>query len=699
MLKKYYLFIICLFKLCNTNAQNHEFLKTLDSIQELRKQSNNKNLDSKTRLFYAKTASGISEKTKVDSTILLSNQNLAVLYFNSDSLKAGRNISHKTLKMAKKLNDSTSIGYCQHLIGWSYYIEDREIDSSYIFLHRSIKTLRKINDTKKLSDVLISLASLQYFKCDYSSSISNLLSASNILQKLPKDDIVNSQLTTNLYAILALNSGALKDFDKAVEYYQKALKINKKVRDPKKIIQVKNNYNLKDSNYLDIKINLAEVYKEKQDYVSAISIYNELLYEKSIYNSKNLLNNDPLSYIAVLNNLAYNKFLSKNYDKKSISQLFSKAYQLADSLNVSYMIAASGNDISEFYASINKADSAKILAKRSYVIGKQIKNYNEVSRALLMLSKLESGGKGKEYLYEHIKLNDSLLDVERNTRDKFARIKFETNEYIDENKKLAVQNILIVVIALIIILIIVLVGIVRIQITKNEKLELEKEQQQINEEIYRLMLRQQSKIEEGILQERFRISEELHDGVINKLVGSRLGIEFLSLEETEDVRDSYNFYLKKIQNAEKDIRDLSHGLRNSKLDDNKDFITLLNIYLDEQNKIYDINCQIHQENYIEWPEINDQIKINLFRVLQEAMHNIMKHAKASLVNINFAYKLGEVCMTITDNGSGFNTATNESTGIGLKNIASRVNKLGGVFHVDSKLKQGTTLTVQIPVGN
>ncbi|TBN17402.1 tetratricopeptide repeat-containing sensor histidine kinase [Hyunsoonleella pacifica] len=673
-------------------------MKTLDSIQELRKLSKNQNLDTSTRFFYAKTANEISEKTKVDSTILLSNKNLAVLYFVSDSLKAGRNISHKTLKMAKKLNDSTNIGYCQHLIGWSYLIEDKEIDSSYIFFRRSIKTLRKTDAAKSLSDALTSLAYLQYFNCDYSSSVSNLLSASNILQKLPKDDIVNSQLT-NLYITLALNSNALKDFNKAVEYYQKALETNKKVRNSKKILQVKSNYNLKDSHYLDIKINLAEVYKEKQDYVSAIGIYKELLNENSIYNSKKLLNNDPLSYIAILNNLAYNKFLSKNYDKKSISQLFSKAYQLADSLNVSYMIAASGNDISEFYASTNKKDSAKTLAKRSYVIGKQIKDYKEISRALLMLSKLETGEKGKEYLYELIKLNDSLLDVERNTRDKFARIKFETDEYIHENKKLATQNILIVIIGLIVILIMMLIHMVRIQIAKNEKLKLEGEQQKVNEDIYRLMLRQQSKIEEGILQERFRISEELHDGVINKLVGSRLGIEFLSFEETEDVKKKYSFYIKEIQKAEKDIRDLSHGLRNTKLDNDKDFMMLLKSYLTEQNKIYDINCQIHQENQIEWPEINDQIKINLFRVLQEAMHNIMKHAKANLVNVNFSCKLGEIYMTITDNGSGFDTETNDNTGIGLKNIAARVSKLGGKFMIDSKLKQGTILTVIVPIEN
>ena len=96
------------------------------------------------------------------------------------------------------------------------------------------------------------------------------------------------------------------------------------------------------------------------------------------------------------------------------------------------------------------------------------------------------------------------------------------------------MNILIVIIGLIVILIFALLFIIKGQRTKNKVLHFESEQRKANEDIYALMLKQHAKIEEGRLQERHRISEELHDGILNKLLGSRLGLEYLSLKQEID---------------------------------------------------------------------------------------------------------------------------------------------------------------------
>ena len=366
-----------------------------------------------------------------------------------------------------------------------------------------------------------------------------------------------------------------------------------------------------------------------------------------------------------------------------------------DSLNARYEIAAGGNDMAEFYYAINKKDSALVISKRSYTIGKQIKNYYEVSRSLLMLSKIEEGETGKQYLYEHIKLNDSLLDVERASRNKFTRIQYETDTYIDETKRLATQNILIVVIGLIIILFFALIVVIRVQITKNKILRFESEQQKANEEIYTLMLRQQAKIEEGRLLERHRISEEIHDSILNRLSGTRLGLEFLSMNEGK-IKEKYSLYINELQSIEREIRDLSHELRYTQLDSDEDFIAILENYIGNQSNHHAIQYNIKQNGTIFWEDINSYIKVNLYRIIQEAIQNVLKHAKASTITISFSINSSTLHLDIIDDGIGFNS-NQKNDGIGLLNIKSRVSNLRGKIKINSEIKNGTTLAINVPL--
>src|SRR5690606_27519289 len=116
------------------------------------------------------------------------------------------------------------------------------------------------------------------------------------------------------------------------------------------------------------------------------------------------------------------------------------------------------------------------------------------------------------------------------TREQFARIRFETDEYIQENEQLLLERTIVFVLGIGLIVILSLLYFLRLQRVRNKQLLLEKEQQIANEEIYKLMLAQQSKLEEGRLNERFRISEELHDGVLSKIYGTRMGLGLLDIE-------------------------------------------------------------------------------------------------------------------------------------------------------------------------
>ncbi|AUP77805.1 ATP-binding protein [Flavivirga eckloniae] len=689
-LNKYHTYILCLFVFINLQAQNNSFDRALDSIHRLRKLCKNESINLNSRLKYAKEASRLSYKTKVDSTILLSNRALVGIYMIMDNIEMIRAISHKNLKLARKLNDSTIMAHTYRNLAWSYIGPELNIDSCYIYSNTALKLYRKLKDYEYQSLSLSYISHLQKNEQDFVNSNANLIKAINLLKLLPEDDGILDGLIS-YYHQIGLNSKASKLYDEAIEYFNKALEINNKLSDNYDYDYKGYNGVNKYMNYLYTKLNLAEVYRLKKDYKKALSIHDELLKDKD------LSKKDPGTYVTLINNKAYTLFTSKSKETKHINSLFRRAYKISDSLNDLYKIVVSGNDLAEFLYAINKKDSAHILSKKSYTLGKQIRNHHEVSRALMLLSKIEKGENSKKHLYEHIKLNDSLLDVERTSRNKFARIQYETDTYIDETKRLTSQNILIIIIGLIIILVFALILIIRIQITKNRVLRFEGEQQKANEEIYTLMLRQQAKIEEGRLLERHHISEELHDGILNKLLGSRLGLEFLVIDEKnkEKNKEKFNIYIEEIRTIEKEIRDLSHELKNTKLDAEKDFITIMKNYVDYQSNLHAFQYNLSHNPNILWENIDDYVKVNLYRIIQEAIQNIVKHAKATTITINFLLNSNKLYLDIIDNGIGFNI-NKKNNGIGLLNIKSRASKIKGELKINSKSKEGTTLTVKLP---
>ena len=77
------------------------------------------------------------------------------------------------------------------------------------------------------------------------------------------------------------------------------------------------------------------------------------------------------------------------------------------------------------------------------------------------------------------------------------------------------------------------------------------------------------------------------------------------------------------------------------------------------------------------------------------MQNIYKHAEASLIKISFQLKNDVICLSISDDGKGF-VINKSKKGIGLKNIHSRVDEVGGIVSYDSVIDKGTTITIDIP---
>lgn len=115
----------------------------------------------------------------------------------------------------------------------------------------------------------------------------------------------------------------------------------------------------------------------------------------------------------------------------------------------------------------------------------------------------------------------------------------------------------------------------------------------------------------------------------------------------------------------------------------------------EKSIIGDFKYDVNTSSEVCWDMFNEDIKFNVYRIVQEALHNIIKHSKAKNITLSVYYKSENLIITIEDDGVGFDVKK-LTKGVGLNNIRSRVSKLKGYFTLDSKIGVGATLKIKIP---
>jgi len=234
------------------------------------------------------------------------------------------------------------------------------------------------------------------------------------------------------------------------------------------------------------------------------------------------------------------------------------------------------------------------------------------------------------------------------------------------------------------------------QLNKKE-LQFRESQQMANEEIYNLMLTQQLKLEEGKQLEKKRLSEELHDGVLGKLFGTRLSLDSLNTKNDSEAVQNRLKYLEELKNIETEIRQISHGLNSTMFSKDVVFTEVIEQLVEIQNTLTNDSknrYKFKNDNTIHWEEMPNNIKVHLYRIVQEALQNIQKHANANNSIVSFEREGRDIVLKIVDDGVGM-MINKVKKGIGLKNISSRVKQMKGTLKVESEKEKGTEITVKI----
>lgn len=648
--------------------------KLLDSIVNLRDlSSQSTDLPVDTKLNYAIEAYELSKKVGSDTTLLKSVRNLSFAYVNSGNYDNYGKFSHKTLKLAVKLNDTSTIANTNFHLGY-YHENSLQNDSAYYYYYNAQKLYNSLKDIENEALVLLNMANIQEVEKDYVGCEKNAIAAIKLVQKLPKS-AKNYGTLWALNNTLALVSERLERREEAIEYYTKTIQISKKVDNPRYY-------------YLSSINNLAYTLEGQGKLQEAYDLYEEVASDEQLFDV------DPDLYVIAVGNVARLKFMidkSKDVEAKNI--LFN-TLKITDSLDDTINEMGIYGFLADIYNKTNNSDSALYFSKKQLELAKLTNSNTERLQSLKLLGQLESGEKGVQYLNEHIRLSDSLLKNERDARDKFARIEFETDEIIAERDQISKERLIFLLSSIGLLVGAILIYIIISQRAKNKQLQFNQIQQEANEEIYNLMIAQQDKIEEGRTHEKKRISEELHDGILGKLFGTRLSLDSLNMVNTPEAIKTREKYLHGLKNIEEEIRKISHDLSNDFVSDSN-FIDIINTLIETQTQAYNLEYHFDTDKEINWEEIPNKTKIHIYRMLQETLQNIYKHADANEVKISFKLKNDVILMTIEDDGKGFNV-TKARKGIGLKNIDSRVREIGGIAKVFSEIDKGTKFEISIP---
>lgn len=197
--------------------------------------------------------------------------------------------------------------------------------------------------------------------------------------------------------------------------------------------------------------------------------------------------------------------------------------------------------------------------------------------------------------------------------------------------------------------------------------------------------------------ERKRISGELHDGLGQMFSAVKMNLSALTDDldfKSNHSKEMFNKTLDLVDESCKEVRSISHQMAPNVLLKSG----LTTAVRDFINKIDSRKLKVNLETFGLQERLDQNIETVLYRVIQETVNNVIKHAGANALDIQLTKDEEGINVMIEDNGKGFNAANLETfEGIGLKNIKSRVEYLKGTVDFSSNIGSGTLVAIHIPV--
>lgn len=533
-------------------------------------------------------------------------------------------------------------------------------------------------DSLGIASVLNNIGNVYLFKGDYNKSIDFYLQSLKI-----EEQYANPERLGSSYMNLGGLFYQLEKYQTAMPYFKKCFEVTKKLSPQPQYIAMAYN-------------SIGKIYAVTNNTDSALINYNKAL---PLAIQKGDKNAEAAAYEGLAGLCSAQK-----KDSEALTY-YLKSEKLLKEVGNADALSEVTKQISQMYFNLEKNDDALLKAHECLDLSLEIGAKKTIAGVAITLANAyeKMGNFVKALQFEKLSkaYNDSLLDEKSNRQIEELRTQYETERKETENKILTVENkrkdteisksrnekiLLLVVIALILIS--------GWFAWMQFKLKQEKVHQQELMRQQEIRSRAVIDAEEG---ERHRIGKDLHDGIGQLLSAARINVANLeNVFSKQPIQQQTNFKnaVDLLDESIKEVRAISHNMMPNMLI-KSGLAKAVREFIDKIVSAGKLKIELQTIGLDQ--SLNQNTENILFRVLQEIVNNIIRHAQATEVSIQLIRHDNEIVLMVEDNGVGFNTQKiNTFDGIGLKNIHSRIEYLNGTVDFDSQPGRGTTVNIQVP---
>lgn len=509
--------------------------------------------------------------------------------------------------------------------------------------NKSKQLFETLKDSVNIGYILIEMGMIQQVNGDYYGSKETVTEALLYVKK-------NSAYTACINNALGIADKELSLYSDAIFYYKESAKDYTDSIEKQSPIS-----------------NIAPIYIHQKKYDKAITLLESILSKKI---SKKL---SPETLSRIQDNLGFAYF--KNGMNEKGYSLMNGALHRRNEIKETYGSIESYLHLADYFSKkdIQKSDENAFTA---YNIATKLNSVDERLEALQIIISNNHSAHHSKYVQKYFTLNDSIIKVRNNFKNKFAKIKYDAKIEKDENVKLRLEkaeNLLslqkekylrIVFVIAFLFLVILIAILIRYYKNKNKAIEFKTS---YNTET--------------------RIAKKIHDELANDVYHVIAFAESQSLS-TESTKENL---LQKLDDIYGRVRGISK--ENNRIETGIDFTKSMKEMLSTYNTT-ERNIIVNNLEDINWELIDDTKKITISRILQELMVNMKKHSKASLVLIKFENDPKSILIQYTDNGIGCEKTKMIKNG--LLNMESRIQAVKGTIDFDTEPEKGFKVKISMP---
>jgi signal transduction histidine kinase len=579
--------------------------------------------------------------------------------------------ARKTITLLKQVKDTDNIPKAELFIGTYYYLSGKS-DSALLLIKKNIELLQSKPDLQSLLAQYYSSGGLCYMKMDQKKEALEFFYTALRIAEKSHDDITQLKAFVNIgWAMMELNQHqqAIDNFHAAIAFIEEK--------------------NLPDMYSGVIYSNLASCYGSL-DKVDSAYKYAEI----AISTSHRLGD-----YASEANGLFILGTAQQKKGKlQDALQSFLKAKPLRQEVGDPFFIVSDQAELSQLYARLGKTKEGVATAMEALEIAKA----NNISAKLPMIytSLAANYEAAKDFenatlMYRKIsELKDSMYANASPQALAEMRTRYETEkqERIIEQQqaKIQRQNFVFLGIAGLVLM----VSLLAYSQYKRYKL---KKDAQLQAEIMKQQEMATKAVIEAEEEERQRIARDLHDSIGQMMSAAKMNLSAFESEAhfiTEEQRQSFDKIIQLVDDSCKEVRHVSHNMMPHALLKNS-LASAIGDFIDKIDKKA-LQVHFYTEGLDERLDANREIVF--YRVIQECVNNVIKHARATTLDISLIREKEGISATIEDNGKGFDITDKEKfEGIGLKNIITRVEYLKGTAEFDSAPGRGTAISLHVPL--